>query len=155
MITEIEDLSPEQLAGLTGEQIQEIEENPEKINEILNIQEGKDGNRDSETKPAAEKVVETSATPSADAKVKTVEGEPVVLNKSETGTIPYSTLQKHVNTYLSEDWKNRIKAKDVKQLERLVNSGASKKTMMETMSWSRPKLFQALEQYFPDQIAKK
>lgn len=68
---------------------------------------------------------------------------------SEKYAIPYSTLQKHVNTHLSKDWKNRILAKEVKQLEKLVNNGASRKTMMATLHWTKEKLSQALEQYFP------
>lgn len=92
MVDSIDDLSVDQLAGLTGEQITAIEENPEKINEILDGQAvSTETEVEVETTPS-EKVVKKEASPSTDAKVKT--DEPTLLNKSETGTIPYSTLQK-------------------------------------------------------------
>lgn len=92
---DIDDLSPDQLASLTGEQITAIEANPDKIEEILNNQEVKDAERDS--KATSEQEVDERAANGTDEKQAKEESkedeEPVLLNKSEKGTIPYSTLQ--------------------------------------------------------------
>ena len=83
---EVDQLTDEQIANLTPEQIEILESDPDKLAEILGAQEA----------PEEEETEKSSSDVEHDAfsKVSDDEGEdePVVLNKSGKGTIPY---QKH------------------------------------------------------------
>jgi hypothetical protein len=88
---EIEQLTDEQIANLTPEQVEMLENNPEKLAEILEGQSAEDGdtkNDDTkdEPKPAVKKSVANDA---GDTKEGNEDKEPVVLNKSGKGVIPY------------------------------------------------------------------
>jgi hypothetical protein len=88
---EIEQLTDEQIANLTPEQVEMLENNPEKLAEILEGQSAEDGdtkNDDTkdEPKPAVKKSVANDA---GDTKEGDEDKEPVVLNKSGKGVIPY------------------------------------------------------------------
>jgi hypothetical protein len=81
---EIDQLTDEQIANLTSEQIEMLENDPNKLAEILATQADKDDTKD-DPEPAVKKGVANDA--------GDVEGDddkdPVVLNKSGKGTIPY------------------------------------------------------------------
>ncbi|SHL42646.1 hypothetical protein SAMN05216428_102369 [Nitrosospira sp. Nsp11] len=70
---EVDQLTDEQIANLTPEQIEELENDPSKVDEILGKQAAKD-----ESKPEVKSVANDAD-----------KEEPVVLNKSGKGIIPY------------------------------------------------------------------
>jgi hypothetical protein len=81
---EIDQLTDEQIANLTPEQIEMLENDPNKLVEILATQADKDDTKD-DPEPAVKKGVANDA---GDAKGDD-DKDPVVLNKSGKGTIPY------------------------------------------------------------------
>ena len=81
---EIDQLTDEQIANLTPEQIEMLESDPEKLAEILATQADKDDTKD-DPEPAVKKGVANDAGDVKDDDDK----DPVVLNKSGKGTIPY------------------------------------------------------------------
>lgn len=88
---EIDQLTDEQIANLTPEQVEMLENNPDKLAEILEGQAAKDGNTkeddtEDKPKPAVKKGVANDAGETTDGDD---DKEPVVLNKSGKGVIPY------------------------------------------------------------------
>lgn len=77
---EVDQLTDEQIANLTPEQIEMLENDPDKLGEILDKQAEKD---EPEQEEAASALNTTSS------RAGEGEGEPVVLNKSGKGIIPY------------------------------------------------------------------
>lgn len=119
---EINDLTNEQLRNLTHEEIQRIEEDPTALDEIMGKKEPKEETKeeDSEDTDTSEQADEDAANGKDEE-----EEEPVVLNKSGKGTIPY-TKHKELrveNATLREELQN-AKTK----LEELLNNKLDAKT---------------------------
>lgn len=93
----VDDLTHAQLTSLTGPQIEEIEANPEKLDEILaqngtTDKEDTTSNTDTTSTDTSKQEGKDSAANGVDDQVTTdKEDDPVVLNKSGKGTIPYAT----------------------------------------------------------------
>jgi hypothetical protein len=122
---EISDLTNEQLRNLTHEQIERIEEDPTALDEIMGKKEPKEEPKeeDSEDTDTSEQAEEDAANGKDEE-----EEEPVVLNKSGKGTIPY-TKHKELrveNATLREELQN---AKT--RLEELLNNKIDAKTDKE------------------------
>jgi hypothetical protein len=121
---EISDLTNEQLRNLSHEQIERIEEDPTALDEIMAEQEPKKEPK-KEPEPEVTEDTDTSEQAEEDAANGKDEEEPVVLNKSGKGTIPY-TKHKELrveNATLREELQN-AKTK----LEELLNNKIDAKT---------------------------
>jgi hypothetical protein len=81
---EVDQLTDEQIANLTPEQIEILENDPDRLAEILGVQEAPKEEAQEAPKQEVKEAVE-----SADTTSDTGEDEPVVLNKSGKGVIPY------------------------------------------------------------------
>jgi chromosome segregation ATPase len=81
---EVDQLTDEQIANLTPEQIEILENDPGRLAEILGVQKAPEEEAHEEPKQAFKDAAE-----SGDAISDTGEDEPVVLNKSGKGIIPY------------------------------------------------------------------
>lgn len=77
---EINELTDEQIATLTPEQVELLESNPEKLDEILGAQKKDQADSDDKPEPEVKEGVAHDAG---------IDADPVVLNKSGKGTIPY------------------------------------------------------------------
>lgn len=80
---EVDQLTDEQIANLTPEQIEILENDPDRLAEILGTQEA--GKEEAHEKPKQEAGDDAPSDTNSD----TGEDEPVVLNKSGKGVIPY------------------------------------------------------------------
>lgn len=121
---EFEQLTDEQIANLTPEQIEMLENDPDKLAEILGTQEK--GTEEPKDEPEQEE--DESAANGAGDVDEDEEKEPVVLNKSGKGTIPY---EKHKelrveNATLKEQLQSLQKAQA--ELESLKAQKASART---------------------------
>lgn len=93
----IEDLTNEQIRSFTPEQLEQIDENPELLDEILAGQKKAAENDDKPKQTEQDGVTNDAGEDEPEAKddeeKKDEEEEPILLNKSGKGAIPYSTLK--------------------------------------------------------------
>lgn len=118
---EIHELTDQQIASLTREEVTELEENPDKVDEILARQK-KATPDDDKPKQEEQDGAANGAGKSED------EEEPVVLNKSGKGVIPYATVKglRVENATLKEQLDSLQKA--AAELESLKQQRADAKT---------------------------
>jgi len=118
---EIDQLTDEQIANLTPEQIEMLENDPDKLAEILEGQAAKDDTKEDYTedkpKPAVKKGVANDAGETTDGDD---DKEPVVLNKSGKGTIPYEKHKElRVENSSLRDQLQAAKTESIKATEQL------------------------------------
>jgi hypothetical protein len=83
---EVDQLTDEQIANLTPEQVEVLENDPDRLSEILDKEEEKTRAKD---KPGQEEKHDAPNDPNSNGKSAAGENERVVLNKSGKGVIPY------------------------------------------------------------------
>lgn len=115
---EINDLTDEQIANLTPEQVELLEQDPDKLKEVLEVQAAKKTKDDKPEPEVKEGVANDAGEEDEDGQ------DPVVLTKSGKGTIPYSkhkelrvensTLREQLQTAQAEN------AKATEKLEALL-----------------------------------
>jgi chromosome segregation ATPase len=118
---EIDQLTDEQIANLTPEQIEMLENNPDKLAGILEGQAAQDDTKEDDTedkpKPAVKKSVANDAGDTTDGDD---DKEPVVLNKSGKGVIPYEKHKElRVEVSSLRDQLQTAKAEGIKATEQL------------------------------------
>lgn len=143
---EIDQLTDEQIANLTPEQITDLENNPEKLEEILGTQAVKDEPKQEVQKGAANGAGEDE--------------EPVVLNKSGKGTIPYekhkelrvenSSLREQLqeaqanNAKATEELQALLKQKDEAKGKDVAVADDAIKAHLDTIKDDMPELHQVI-----------
>lgn len=144
---EISDLTDEQINSLTREQANELEEHPERLEEIL----GKTAKPKDEPKPEQEEQDGAANGAGKDDD----EEEPVVLNKSGKGIIPYSTVQglRVENATLKEQFKEaqqrleelmQQKEEAGSDPEAMANADAEIASHLDLLKEDMPEVYQVL-----------